>query len=33
MGAAAVLEHGSVVDNLNNVRPINEVNLLSRDAK
>lgn len=33
MGAAAVFEHGSAVDRLRNARPIDEVNLLSKDAK
>jgi acetyl-CoA acyltransferase 1 len=33
MGAAAVFERGSVVDRLSNARPINQHNLLSKDAK
>lgn len=33
MGAAAVFEQGGAVDGLRNARPIDEVNLLSKDAK
>jgi acetyl-CoA acyltransferase 1 len=33
MGAAAVFEHGSVVDTLNNGSPIAANNFLSKDAK
>ena len=33
MGAAAVFERGSIVDQLLNVRPISQNNFLSKDAQ